>query len=235
MQAVILAGGLATRLRPITERVPKSLIPIYGRPFLEYQLDFLKAGGVQDVVLCIGYMGDQIKQNIGNGSNFGVSVRYSYDGEQLLGTGGALKKAEGILDEKFFVIYGDSYLFIDFISVMSYFDKFKNPGLMTIYKNDNLYDRSNVVLENNMVKLYNKDKTIPGMVYIDYGASLLRRGILDSVPREEFYSLETIFNRLIKKKQLLAYEIRQRFFQIGSPEGLKEFEQYVFVKEKLVE
>lgn len=227
MQVAILAGGLATRLRPLTEEIPKSLIQVQGRPFLEYQLEFLKKSGVRDVVLCIGYMGEQIEKYFDDGKKFGVNIKYSYENKQLLGTAGALKNAERLLEDEFFVLYGDSYLFLDFTAAMCYFKKFDKLGLMTVYKNYDCYDTSNVVVEDRFVKKYSKNAKTEDMIYVDYGASILRKKPLELVPPNEVYSLEKLFALLIEQGELLGYEVDKRFYQIGSAKGLEEFSKYV--------
>ena len=227
MQAVILAGGLATRLRPITERVPKSLVRIHDKPFLQYQLERLKDEDVTDIILCIGYLGDQIVEYFGDGRKYGVNITYSYDGDHLLGTAGSLKKAESFLCEEFFLTYGDSYLFIDYPAVMSWFNKFDKQGLMVVYKNCDQYDKSNVSIEGDLVKSYSKTNKTKDMIYIDYGASILRREVLNLVPEGEVYSLEELFAQLIEQQQLLAYEVKERFYQIGSIDGIEEFKKYI--------
>jgi NDP-sugar pyrophosphorylase family protein len=226
MQVVILAGGQATRLRPLTDRVPKSLVEIGEKPFLEHQLDFLKKANIKDVILCVGHLGEQIERYFGDGSKSGVNLKYSYEKERLLGTAGALKNAEQLLGDEFFVMYGDSYLFLDFAAVMSYFEKMNKLGLMVVYKNYDRYDESNVVIEGNLVKQYSKKDRAEGMVHIDYGASILRKQALKLVPQNQVYSLEGLFDQLIEQKELLAYEVDKRFYQIGSPEGLEEFKRY---------
>jgi NDP-sugar pyrophosphorylase family protein len=227
VQAVILAGGLATRLRPITERVPKSLIQIHDKPFLQYQLERLKDEGVTDIVLCVGYLGDRIVEYFGDGRKYGVNITYSNDGDHLLGTGGALKKAWKYLRKEFFLTYGDSYLFIDYPTVMSWFKKLDKQGLMVVYKNYDQYDKSNVSIEGNLVKSYSKTNKTKGMIYIDYGASILRRDVLNLVPEGAVCSLEELFAQLIEQQQLLAYEVKERFYQIGSVDGIEEFKQYI--------
>jgi len=227
VQAVILAGGLATRLRPVTERIPKSLIQIHGKPFLRYQLDRLRDEGITDIVLCVGYLGDQIVAYFGDGHKYGVNINYSYDGDHLLGTGGALKKAEEHLCEEFFLTYGDSYLVIDYKAVMSWFKQFDKQGLMVVYKNYDQYDRSNVSIEGNLVKSYSKTNKTKDMIYIDYGASIFRREVLNLIPEGEIHPLEELFRQLIERQQLLAYEIKERFYQIGSIDGIEEFKQYI--------
>jgi len=233
MQVAILAGGLATRLRPLTEMIPKSLLEIDGKPFLEYQLDFLRRGGVEDVVLCVGYQGKKIEDYFGDGRRFGVNVRYSYENRELLGTAGALKNAERLLDDKFFVMYGDSYLFLDFSAVMNYFDGFQKLGLMVVYRNYDRYEKSNVWIEDSLVKQYSKEERTGDMIYIDYGASLLRKEVLELVPAKQAYSLEQLFTGLIQRRELLAYEAGERFYQIGSLEGLEEFVRFVSRQEVL--
>jgi len=227
VQAVILAGGLATRLRPITEHIPKSLIQIYDKPFLQYQLDRLRNEGVTDIVLCIGYLGDQIVEYFGDGRKYGVNITYSCDGDYLLGTGGALKKAGEYLREEFFLTYGDSYLFIDYQTVMSWFKQFGKQGLMVVYKNYDQYDKSNVSVKGNLVKSYSKINKTKDMIYIDYGASILRREVLNLIPEGEIYPLEELFRQLIERQQLLAYEVKKRFYQVGSIDGIEEFKQYI--------
>lgn len=227
MQVVILAGGQATRLRPLTEETPKSMLMIQGRPFVEYQLDFLKKSGVTSIVLCIGYLGEQIEDYLGDGRKFRVNIRYSSESEQLLGTAGALKKAERLLEDPFFTMYGDSYLSLDFADIMSFFKSQNKLALMTVYKNYDQYERSNTVIEGDLVKEFSKKGKIKGMVYIEYGANIFRKEALELIPENQPYSLEELFPELIRREELLAYEARERFYQIGSPEGLEEFKRYV--------
>lgn len=227
MQIAILAGGLATRLRALTEKIPKSMVKIYDKPFLEYQIDLLKKQGIKNIVLCIGYLGEQIQEHFGDGKRFGVKIQHSHEGERLLDTAGALKNAENLLKDEFFVMYGDSYLFLDFHTIASYFHQFKKLALMVVYKNYNRYDKSNIVIEGNLVKKYSKKVKTKDMVYIDYGASLLRKKVLDSVPRNTPYSLEELFSKLISRKEVLAFEVKKRFYEIGSKKGLVEFQKFI--------
>jgi NDP-sugar pyrophosphorylase family protein len=226
MQAVILAGGLGTRLKPLTEKIPKSMIPIGGKPFLEHQLNLLKQHGISDVVLCIGYLGEKIKRHFGNGQKFGVKIEYSEETE-LRGTAGAIKKARGLLKDVFFVTYGDAYLILDYQKVMEYFNTFNKLGLMVVYKNFGKYGESNVVIDGDLIKIYNKKEKAPNMVYIDFGVSVLRKKALDLMPEGKVVDLEEFFQELIKRKELLAFETDQRFYEIGSPEGLAEVEELV--------
>ncbi len=225
MQVAILAGGLATRLGELTRNRPKSLVEARGKPFLEYQLELLRTNGVKDIVLCIGHMGEQIESRFGNGSRYGVNIKYSRE-EELLGTAGALKKAEALLSDIFFTMYGDSYLFLDFSQVMSYFESQKKLALTTVYRNYDSYDRSNTVVEGKLVTRYSKQERCKDMVYIDYGANIFRKEVLKVIPENQFYSLENLFARLIEMKELLAFEVKERFYEIGSPQGLRDFQEF---------
>lgn len=227
MQIAILAGGLATRLRPLTEITPKSMVMIQGRPFLEYQLDFLRKNRVTSVVLCIGYLGEQIENYFGDGRKFGMNITYSYESKQLLGTAGALKKAEKLLEDPFFTMYGDSYLSLDFADALSYFRSQNKLALMSVYKNYDRYERSNTVIKGGLVKKFSKRKKTKDMVYIEYGANIFKKEALGLIPEGQPYSLEELFPELIRREELLAYEVRERFYQIGSSEGLEEFKRYV--------
>ena len=226
MQVVIVAGGLGTRLGNLTKDRPKSLIPVNGKPFLQHQVESLKQNGIQDIVLCIGHLGNQIQETLGDGSKYGVKVRYSIE-DRLLGTAGAIKKAENLLDDTFFTMYGDSYLFLDFAKIMNFFTSFNKSALMTVYKNFNLYDTSNTAIKDNLVRRYNKVDITEDMVYIDYGVNLFRKSVLDIIPEGVHYPLEKVFNQLIDKNQLLAFEVKKRFYEIGSFEGLMEFEKFI--------
>lgn len=227
MQIVVLAGGLGTRLRPLTDHMPKSLIPVNGRPFLEYQLDLFKRNGIRDIVLCVGHLGEQIREYFGDGSRFGVDIRYSEERERLLGTAGAIRKAERFLAEEFFLTYGDSYLLLDYQAVMDYFRRHDKLGLMVVYRNCDRLARSNVVVEGALVKVYDKERRRPGMEYINYGLSLLRREAVGLIPPGGPFSQEELYQILIDQRQLLALETHQRFYEIGSPHGLEEFRQLV--------
>jgi len=226
MQVVILAGGKATRLGDLAKTQPKSMIEADGKPFLEHQLQSLRNAGVANVVLCIGHMGEQIKRYFGNGERFGVDIEYSVETVPM-GTAGALKHARPLLRDVFFVMYGDSFLFVDFARILNHFETSNKLALMTVYRNHDRYDGSNTVVESDLVKLYSKKERTQGMTYIDYGVNLFRKEVLDMIPADEFHSLEDLFPRLIDSGQLLAYEIAERFYEIGSTQGLQEFRQFV--------
>jgi NDP-sugar pyrophosphorylase family protein len=226
MQVAILTGGLATRLGDLTRNQPKSMLKIRGKIFLEYQLEMLKRADIKDIVLCIGHMGEQIERQFGNGRNYGVNIRYSLE-DKLLGTAGALKKAEDLLNEVFFTMYGDSYLFLDFTEVIRYFQSQNKLALMTVYKNYDRYDRSNTVVEGSLVKNFSKKERTENMVYIEYGANILNKEAFRMIPENQFYSLDDLFPHLIEMDELLAFEVKERFYEIGSPQGVKEFEEYI--------
>lgn len=231
MQVVILAGGLATRLRPVTETIPKSMIIIGGRPFLEYQIDFLKENGITDLVLCVGYHSEKIEHHFGDGKKFGVIIQYSHDGDRLLGTAGALKRAESLLQDEFFIMYGDSYLFLDFQEVYTRYRKSKKFALMVVYKNDNKYDTSNIAIENGMILQYDKNNSFGDLRYIDYGVLVFNKKVLDLIPNGQIYPLERVIQDLIQQREISAFEATERFYEIGSHKGIEEFEQYIRKKD----
>ena len=222
---VILAGGLATRLRPLTEKIPKALVEVAGRPFLEHQLDLLKQNSITEVILCLGYLGEMIEQRYGDGEALGVRIRYSFDGSILLGTGGAIKKASTLLPGAFFVLYGDSYLPIDFQAVAAAFIESGQPALMTVYANADAWDTSNVWFEQDRIRLYSKREKLPEMLFIDYGLMVCTRQIFDDCPRDVPFNLADTLEALSRNGQLAGYEVYQRFYEIGSASGLAELDQ----------
>jgi len=230
IQCVIIAGGIATRLRPITETIPKSLIPICGRPFLTYQIDILKKNGIYDIVLLVGYLGEQIEARFGDGSGSGVHITYSYERESLLGTGGAIRNALPMLTDEFFVLYGDSYLDIDYQSVHSAFKIAKLPALLVVYKNNNQWDTSNLIFVDNRVILYDKRHRTPDMKYIDYGLSVLTKQVVEGIPPDIEYDLGDVYHTLSVSGKLAGYEVDTRFYEIGSKSGIHNFETYIAEK-----
>jgi NDP-sugar pyrophosphorylase family protein len=227
MPAVILAGGLATRLRPLTETIPKSLVLLSGHPFLWHQLQLLKRHGIRQVVLAVGYLGEQIQDRYGDGAQLGIRLDYSFDGPELLGTAGAIRKALKLLPERFFVVYGDSYLTCDYSAVEDSFRKSNLPGLMTVYRNDGQYDRSNVVYDGTKILRYDKRDHSPAMRYIDYGLGAFHRSVFADLLADESFDLATVFQRLLHEGNLAAFEVHERFYEIGSPAGMRETEQFL--------
>jgi hypothetical protein len=230
LPVAILAGGLATRLRPITETIPKALVEVAGRPFICRQLDYLHHQGIRKVVLCIGYLGEMIEQVVGNGSQFGLEVTYSPDGPILLGTGGALKQALPLLGEHFFVLYGDSFLPVDFGLVERAFYDHQKPALMTVLENANRWDKSNVLFQNGKLIEFNKLAPRPEMAYIDYGLGVMSSQILEKYQPGQVLDLAEVYHMLSTKGQLAGYKVHERFYEIGSHSGLKETEAYFLNK-----
>ena len=228
----ILAGGLATRLRPLTETIPKALIEVGGQPFIFRQLNYLKDQGIKRVVLCTGYLGEQIEAIVGNGISLGLKVNYSPDGPVLLGTGGALRKALPLLGKQFFVLYGDSFLPCDFRKVQSAYKSAGNPALMTVLKNGNRWDKSNVLYQDGTLIEYNKSFPSAEMEYIDYGLGILSAEVLIKDPPGEFLDLADVYHRLSLRGLLTGFEVNERFYEIGSHSGLKETERYFLSQEK---
>ncbi len=220
----ILAGGLATRLRPITEKVPKVLVPVAGKPFLAHQLALLRREGIARAVLCVGHLGEMVQSEFGDGSAHGVQLDYSFDGPTLLGTGGALKRALPKLGKRFFVLYGDSYLPIPFAPIAETFERSGKPGLMTVYGNQGLYDTSNVVFANGEIVVYDKKVKLPEMHHIDYGLSLFNASVFEAWPADQAFDLADVMTRLVAAKQLAGFEVKERFYEIGSHAGLAELE-----------
>jgi MurNAc alpha-1-phosphate uridylyltransferase len=225
LQAVILAGGLATRLRPLTETVPKSMLLVAGKPFLEHQIALLRRSAVHNVVLCVGYLSEMIQDYFGDGSRFGVTITYSRETETLLGTGGALRNAAPFLQEEFLVTYGDSYLMLDYHHVMQVFRSSGMPGMMVVHRNEDRWDRSNVIVEKNMVAFYSKTERRPNTVYIDAGVSAFRKETLRLLPQQDPVGLDVLLHDLTVQGRLHAYEAKQRFYEIGSLAGLNELQE----------
>ena len=226
LPVAILAGGLATRLHPITETIPKALVEVAGKPFILRQLDYLRRQGVGRVVLCTGFLGEQIEAVVGDGSALELAVSYSQDWPNLMGTGGALKQALPLLDTQFLVLYGDSYLPIDFASVEQVFLASGKPALMTVQRNADRWDKSNVLFRDGLIVEYNKQSPTPEMKHIDYGLGALSARILVDEKTPGPFDLADIYHRLSLSGQLAGYEVYERFYEIGSHKGLAEAADY---------
>lgn len=230
LPVALLAGGLATRLRPITEKIPKLLVEVAGEPFFSHQLRLLRENGLTKIVLCVGYLGEQIVAQYGDGAKWGVEIQYSFDGEKLLGTGGALIRALPKLGDAFYVLYGDSYLPIDYQAVGRAFLASGQPGLMTVFENHEAYDASNVWFEDGRIKLYDKKNKVPQMKHIDYGLGVFRTEAFAGCPRDAVVDLAAIQTDLSKQGRLAGYELKERFYEIGSPAGLSELDALLRAK-----
>jgi len=233
LPVAILAGGLATRLRPITETIPKALVNVAGKPFVVRQLNYLREQGISDVVMCIGYLGDMIQNLVGDGRNFGLRVRYSEDGESLRGTGGALRGAVASLGDQFFVLYGDAFLPVNFSAVGNAYLLSGKQALMTVLRNKNRWDTSNVLFVDGQLLEYNKRKPRVEMSHIDYGLSVINASVLRNRSLEQPFDLGDVYHDLSVKGQLAGLEVDTRFYEIGSHAGLKDAEDYFFSEESL--
>ena len=223
----LLAGGLATRLRPITETIPKTLVPVAGEPFLSHQLRLLHRNGFRRVVVCVGHLGERIRDEYGDGTAFGMKLEYAFDGPKLLGTGGAIKRALGRLGETFVVLYGDSYLPMDYAAAVEAFARSGRPGLMTVFHNQGQWDTSNVVFADGTIHCYDKKELVPEMQHIDYGLGILRADALASYPDDAPFDLADVYRDLSRAGQLAGYEVRHRFYEIGSHQGLAELDAFL--------
>jgi len=233
VQCLILAGGLATRMRPLTETIPKAMLPVEGRPFIDHQLAWLAAHGVTEVVLSVGYLGEAIQAHVGDGGRYGLAARVVNEGANLRGTAGAVRLAfdEGVLDERFLLTYGDSFLPIDFAAVFRHFEASGAPALMTVYRNQGRWDTSNVMFDGRMVTLYDKQrKTRPpeDFTFIDYGLSALtRQAVEQRIPAGQKADLSDLFHALSLRGELCGWESPERFYEIGSQQGLADFSEWV--------
>ena len=227
LPVAILAGGMATRLKPITENTPKALLDINGEPFIFHQLRLLRSNGIVRVVICAGYLGEMIQDFVGDGSRFDIQVEYSFDGNRLLGTGGAVKKALPLLDKSFFVLYGDSYLLCNYKSVAAAFKASGKKGLMTVFHNDGAWDKSNVEFSAGRIVAYEKQHVSTRMRHIDYGLGVFQKEAFATVPEDVPYDLVDLYQFLLKKGELAAFEVKQRFYEIGSIAGLEELKRHL--------
>jgi N-acetyl-alpha-D-muramate 1-phosphate uridylyltransferase len=225
--AAILAGGLATRLRPLTQSMPKSLVEINGEPFIAHQLRLLSRHRVSEIILCIGFLGKQIRDFVGDGTHFGVQVQYSEDVATQLGTAGAIRKALGLLPDSFFVLYGDSYLTCSFETVQAAFLAAGKAGLMTVFANHGRWDTSNVEFAQGQIVAYDKNERTARMQHIDYGLGVFRKEAFAKYPLDRSMDLAYVYKELSKQGELSAFEVSERFYEIGSFEGISELSRFL--------
>jgi NDP-sugar pyrophosphorylase family protein len=218
----LLTGGLATRLRPRTLKVPKAMIEVAGAPFIAHQLQLIRREGVARVVLCVGYLGEQIEAFVKDGSQFGVAADYCYDGANLLGTGGALRNALPLLGPEFLVMYGDSWLDTPFAPIVTAFRESGKSALMTVFRNAGQWDVSNIWYESGAIRRYDKRERVPQMQHIDWGLSVVKAALLAQRPADTAFDLAEVFSDLARRGELAGYEIATRFYEIGSVEGWRE-------------
>ena len=229
MQIVVLMGGLGTRLKDYTKERPKSLVLVNGRPFFDYQLKLLMAWGFEKFLFLIGYHAEMIEEYYGDGTDKGISIRYCYDGDKLLGTGGAIRNAYSYLEDDFILIYGDSFMDIDYAQTVYRYERGKERGcraLMTVLKNNNCFDKSNVVMDGNRLVLYDKHNTTPDMDYIDYGVCAYEKSLFADYEEGAAFDIAELQNRLSVEGKLTPQIVTKRFYEIGSPKSLKEFSEY---------
>ena len=227
MAVAILAGGLATRLRPLTDHVPKALLEIAGRPFIFHQLELLRNEGVDRVVLCVGHLGQQIRAVVGDGRSHGIAIDYSFDGDELLGTGGALRRALPLLGAAFFVLNGDSYLRCPLARIQSAFEASGRPALMTVLRNDNRWDRSNVLYQNGEIMEYDKHSPRADMAHVDFGLSVLSSAVFAPYAAATVIDLADLCRDLSRRRLLAAFEVSERFHEIGSLQGIADTEEFL--------
>jgi NDP-sugar pyrophosphorylase family protein len=231
LTVAVLAGGLATRLRPVTERVPKSLLEVNGEPFALHQLRLLHAKGIRRVVLCVGHLGALVERAIGDGEALGLQVDYSFDGPSLLGTAGAIRNALPKLGDAFFVMYGDSYLPCDYAAIARSFESRRALAMMTIFRNEGKWDASNVEYEAGTILAYSKKNRTPRMRHIDYGLGVFRAQAFQNLPAHVACDLADLYRDLLQRKQLAAFEVHERFYEIGSPAGLQDTAEFLAARE----
>ncbi|MBM3784024.1 MAG: nucleotidyl transferase [Acidobacteria bacterium] len=227
LPVIVLAGGLATRLRPITEKIPKSLVEIGGVPFADHQMRLLAANGVKQVVMSVAYKGEMIEDYLGNGSRYGLEIGYSFDGETYLGTAGAIRKALPLVGELFLTLYGDSYLTVPFAECVDSFERSRRLGLMTVYRNEGQFDTSNVEWSGGEILRYDKRNRTPAMRHIDYGLGAFHRSAFDEVPSGVFADLADLYQALLTQGQLAGNEVAHRFYEIGTPAGIADTEHFL--------
>jgi N-acetyl-alpha-D-muramate 1-phosphate uridylyltransferase len=226
LQAVILAGGLGTRLRPFTEHIPKAMVPVRGKPFLEHQILLLKSQGIEEILLLVGYRGDQIKEFFGDGSKYAIRISYSHE-ETLRGTGGALKLAQPKLQSNFLLLNGDTFLPMKYQSAIDCFLKFRAWGLVVVYKDDGLLPKDNLAVSSEM-EVIDSDPKCARLTHINAGVMILSNRVLDMIPEAQAYSLENdLFPKLIARKSLWAYETHIRYYDMGTHDGLKRLEGFL--------
>ena len=223
----LLAGGLATRLRPLTLTMPKSMVEVAGEPFIAHQLRLLAGQKINEIVICAGYLGEQIEAHVGDGAAFGCSVRYSFDGDRPLGTGGALRKALPSLSDPFIVMYGDSYLPTPFAPILTAFDRAGLAALMTVFRNVGRWDTSNVEFVDGVILRHDKVDRTPAMLHIDYGLGLFSASGLQAWTAGDRFDLADLYSEMARRGRLAGFEVHERFYEIGSPAGLKETDKYL--------
>jgi len=221
---VILAGGLATRIRPITEQIPKALVEVGGEPFIAHQLRLISARGIKNVIISAWYLGEMIREYLGNGSEFGLQVQYVFDGEKALGTAGAIRKTLNLLESPFFVLNGDTYFPCDYAAIQAFYDAHSQAGLMTVNYNKMDWHESNVELRDGIIIRHQKQNQDPLMKHVDAGLALFDPQVFMHIPKGQNADMMDVFQKLLAEDNLIGYEEKQRFYEMGSFSGLKELD-----------
>jgi NDP-sugar pyrophosphorylase family protein len=227
LPVAVLAGGLATRLGALTRETPKCLMEVAGRPFIQHQLEQLRGQGVRRVVLCLGFLGEKVVEAVGDGSEFGIEVAYSFDGPELRGTAGAIRRALPMLGPAFFVLYGDSYLECSYAEVQTAFEAAGKLALMTVFHNEGQWDTSNVEFRDGRIVAYDKAARTPAMHHIDYGLGVLDHRAFEVVPESGAFDLATVYREMLRRGELAGFPVTQRFYEIGSVAGLAETQAHL--------
>jgi NDP-sugar pyrophosphorylase family protein len=232
MQVVVLAGGLGTRLGALTASAPKALVPVNGKPFLAHVLALLQEHALERILILHGYQAHQLENALRDGSEFGVHLTYRHDGPQLLGTGGAVRNALDLLEDEFLVLYGDTYLDIDYAAVVRAFRESGKPALMTVLRNHGRWDTSNAVFRDGRLLRYDKKNRTPEMEYIDYGLAALRREVVTELPAGQASDLAELYSNLVREGRMAGFEVFRRFYEIGTPQGLADTAEYLATRVK---
>ncbi|MBI3610069.1 MAG: NTP transferase domain-containing protein [Nitrospirae bacterium] len=230
LPVVILAGGLARRLRPMTERLPKSLADVAGQPFAIHQIELLRRHGLTDITFLVSHLGEMISATLGDGARWGVRLRYIFDGHKQLGTGGAISRALPELDDPFFVMYGDAYLECDYGAIAHAFLASGKRGLVTVYRNEDRFDRSNILFADGRIVRYDKQHRTREMRHIDYGLAAFRKSAFRGRTEGEVFDLAAVYEDLLAHDDCVGYEVPNRLYEIGSAEGLEDLRAYLAAK-----
>jgi NDP-sugar pyrophosphorylase family protein len=214
-------------MEPLTRDTPKCLLNVAGCPFVHHQLRQLHGQGVRRVVLCLGHLGEKVVEAVGDGSEFGLELAYSFDGPELRGTAGALRRALPMLGSAFFVLYGDSYLECSYAAVQEAFRAAGKMALMTVFRNDGQWDTSNVDFDDGRILAYHKVNRTATMRYIDYGLGVWDQRAFEVVPETGSYNLAALYQEMLRRGELAGFEVTQRFYEIGSMVGLEQTREYL--------
>ena len=228
----ILAGGFASRLGPLTENLPKCLLKVNGRSFVDWQIELLSNHGYSDYVFCVSHKSEMVQKHLGDGSRLGVNIKYSFDGDRQLGTAGAIRKALPLLGDRFGVVYGDSYLPISYSTVEANFLNSGKDALMTVYENKDSLGANNTEYSNGQILNHDKTESRPNMKHIDYGLSYFSAEAFSELNPGEYFDLSHLVKQLIEKRQIIGFEVFTRFYEIGSESGIQDFSDYIRKVEK---